>query len=490
MPKIPIYQTQEKIPDRAGSPEAAGLGLAAAIRSEEIKQRGFYNFQRSLSDVSDAMGQVVRHEEIRQQKVKEAEQAMEHIEKSSRITRTLADLGEKYEADQDWKTKPERFQKEARAYIDEEIKNTADPVVSRMLRKDSERLFLHHELAIRHSAGKQRIDNFKATGLAALEDYEREEARAPDDLAREIIRGKRKASVAGMIEAGVITAAEGQKLDQTLDERQAANQVIQAMRHDPQGVLGRLHKGEFENLTPEKREQLIGAAQRQIEAQQNKAEREFRQMVTLAERSERMQAKAVKETQQANFGKLAAGQTRGRVTLADIDKAMENRQIDEVQYKQLSDRYHRDVETQIHEAEKFIDQSFASKGVFERRDNANERFRADLKREVRDRSRAGELPNNVLNEIIDRENKKPKPINSLPTPLFLDGKKDDIGALERAAQATAQRFRDGVIDEATARREAKVIENLKASIRYRDQQKAETETKKPEGSSKNSRVAK
>lgn len=484
MPRIPMYIAQGKIPDRVADPEAAGLPFQAMIRAEEGMQRQGLALQMAGQTVSGAVGRYITHEQARQQKVKEAAQALEHIERSSRLTEALGELGERYASDPDWEGKHERFRQESRKLIDDEVKQIKDPVVSLMIRKDAERLHLHHDLAVRQSASRQRLDAWKAQGLNALEVYEREEARAPDELARQLINSKRQAAVAGMVQAGVIDQVTAQKINQSLDERLAANRVIQEMRVDPAGVLERLQSGRFENLTPERREGLIGAAQRQIDARQRQAEADLRRTVIEEERQERRSERTLRETQRANFSKLAAGQTTGKATLADIDQALNNRQIDEAHYRQLLDRHSRDMEREINEGEQHLDQTFRTKGAMEMLDPANEQYRARLKRELRERVRAGEMPGSVLDSILFREQKTPQSPSAYPTPMFLDGKKDDLAALERAKQATAEKFQQGLIDRATAKREMLNLDRLAEAVRARSKP---AEGAKDERKSKSSR---
>ncbi len=484
MPKIPVYIAKEQYPEHVADPENVGMPYRAIIQAEEGIQRQGLAMQIAGQTISGAVSRYVSHEQLRDRKVREAAQAAEYIERSARLTAGLGELGESYINDTGWQGKHEKFQQEARKLIDTEINNIKDPVVSLMVRKDAERLYAHHDLAVRRSASGQRIDAWKAQGLQALEIYEREEARAPDDLAAQIINSRRKATIAGMVQAGVIDQTTGFKLDQSLDERLAVNRVIQEMRVDPARVMQGLQAGRYENLTPERRESLIGSAQRQIEARDRQAEMALRRSVIESERTERQQEKNLREAQRQNYSSLAAGQASGKTSLADIDEALQLRHIDEVHYRQLLDRHRHDLEKEINEGEGYLRQTFKKTGPMAAFiDPEEEALIARLQKEFRDRVRSGEMPENVLNQIEVREQNTPRSPASYPTPLYLKGKKDDLSALEKAGQITKQKFESGEIDVATAKRELFNLKRLIESVHHSQQQQQKTETEKKESKS-------
>ena len=461
MPKIPVYLAEEKLPSVARDVETVGKPFRAQIMAEQSMQETLQTAAKGVTRISD---QVLRMQAQRL----EIDRAMTRIEKTINIQRGLQDISNRYELDQDWQTKPERFKAAANQLVELELQDIKDPLVKQHVRRDVSRVQMHYEALITHQANKQRADQYRAQGLQVLEESERLEAQAPDEIAREKLRAQRIGVIAALTKMGVMTETEAQRINQGLNEKLAANRVLQDMRADPAAVLSRLQKNEYPDLTPEKRESLIGAAQREIERQDRKRDMALKESVARADQEERAYNKAMLEAQRANFARLAAGQTLGKVKLLDIDEALNKRLINEDQYRMLIDRHKQDLRRDIERGEKHLDQMFRSRSPLEALDPTNEQYRARLKREFSDRVKSGEMPDNVLDEIIAREQATPPNPKAVPLPMFFDGRRDDLKVedVKRAAEKIIQALQDGRLDPNVAERELKKAKTLIDALNY------------------------
>lgn len=196
----------------------------------------------------------------------EARRTKDLLDAQASAARELADLELSIEQDPDFRGAPERFTTEAKEIRERHMRGLDGQMQGRFGR-EFDQLALPKQTTVRRRAFKREVDVAVAGLDTITSEYARQAAVARSQPEREQLVDQGRLAIAGMVEAGFISAQDGVARDQgflsSIDEAQLRNM----MTDDPEAAeLALLDVASFRNLAPEARARLNDTVARRADS--------------------------------------------------------------------------------------------------------------------------------------------------------------------------------------------------------------------------------
>lgn len=248
------------------------------------------------------------------------------LDAQASAARELADLELSIEQYPDFRGAPDRFQREARGIRERHLQGM-DGQVQGQFSREFDALVLPKQTTVRRRAFKREVDGAIAGLDAITPEYANQAAAAGSQPERDQLIDQGRLAIAGMVEAGFITAQDGVARDQkflsSIDEAGLRNM----MTSDPEAAeLALLDRGSFRNLSPEARARLNDTVVRRADSARAERARQ-------SEAAERKADKAREDRADVLLKEAYAREADGRLDRTYIDDIRS--EISPSEYKSL-----------------------------------------------------------------------------------------------------------------------------------------------------------
>jgi hypothetical protein len=249
MPKLPTAA------DFGGSP--AARGNIEQLQAPQL--RGLASAQSALVNAGQAVEEIGASMQAMDDKLTAARQAAQLSDALGKATGEIGELEIKYQNDADFKTSHKRFQDESGGIRAKYEKSVDDPTVRAAFNKQ----YGNIETTKRLNVMKMALGKEGEYNVASLDDsmtaYAKAAASAGNDAERELVINQARVSLAGMQQAGWITADNAAKREQNFVVKIDEARVSQAMFEAPGDTSTKLAFDPTfaSNLDPDKRQDMI-----------------------------------------------------------------------------------------------------------------------------------------------------------------------------------------------------------------------------------------
>lgn len=504
MPKIVGYTSSESVNTGVGSPRAPYQDEAGVLRLLGIVHPVSDEVGKTVSKTGAAMAnmglKLLERERNNEQIVESANAQIEGISQLGNLYKEV------YSDKVNYHTAADRYESKSKEVVDNILNNISDREVRAPLTKTLGMYRVQHQIELNGHIVEYRQKTNQANLLGNVEkliDHSGKTELGSNEFNQVVTTGSSMIKAYG-VNIGM-NPVEVEKLDQHFRGGVSKTQALRIMNQGddgPQRLIDMVTMGELPDLEPGAREALINTATRRIQAINTRRDADVRRSIAMEDRSDRQVDRLEGKVQDQNFGSLGAliqrrTDSNGNPISTDairvlINKAAEERDIRPEHVNKLEGMLHRDYKEDLSTFNKRIDENFSTKGKFEGLDRDNEKYKSRLKIEGEERIRNGERPNDVYQDIEQREQRKtPLTPKAYPTPVMLTGDKENLADLQKAAEKTAmaiEAYNDAIkegkskayalqagMDPKVGARELKNLRDLINAVNYHNKLKVERE---------------
>jgi hypothetical protein len=426
---------------------AALMGASLAEAGKELTTAG-----QKASTTLGGFADVILEYEKKQAKARKEIDLAWHVAKTAEQLDTAT---EELKQDPDYRNKTEKWNTLSQTIYQQRVQAIDDPEVSQAFQKKWPEMQGNKGREVRHAARRQENEDLKAKMNDSLEIYERLIPEAKNDVEQFNLVKEYQETIIRAQAAGVITAVDAQKRIQEGKEKIAEAGAMRAMRvQGPERFLADVEAGKYKNLDPKVSERLLHTATRLSELN-------LKQNTTAWEKLEKQAEKLKEKQEKEEEALLQAGIIKGNLGYQDLETAYRQGKITARGYLSGTRLLERDIDRQLKESETWIDHWFRTAGILQALDPVNEKYRADLKMEMRNRVNGGEAPERAFQTILQREFNKPKDLDYYPRPMFFEGEDTNLEEYKKAMARTVEAATAGHLDQRTTYYQKILIEARK-----------------------------
>jgi hypothetical protein len=276
-----------------------------------------------IGEVASDSGQILAKTA---QSFKEAEDASILATATTDAKRKLKELEFQFEADTDFSTVSERFDKRSEE-IKAEIANKVGSAKARGAFLNAfENSRFASEFAVRSKARERQVQFGQGQLTRNLDTLAGLMAQADNDLDRDDIKRKAILMLENAMQTGLIKADDQAKMELGFLSRAETVRAREDLQRNPgQFAQDILDPAKYPDIDEQRRQVLSEQADRKVEAVQ-------RERIRRSEKAERDQEKAVKSAQEAREAELRVSAMKGDLTEDQLTDALTNRDIDAAQF--------------------------------------------------------------------------------------------------------------------------------------------------------------
>lgn len=209
------------------------------------------------------------------------------------------------------------------------IKGVDDPLAQAALQREILQFQVQAGIEARTTQIKQQVEWSRGALDEQLHLRRQEIARTPP-VERERLMGQSLDMIYAAAGAGYISPLEAEKKARGFTDGVAEDELALRVYHDPEQVLEDMYTGAYDAMSVDARQRVIINAERRAEALRD-------ERIAGLHRDESASRQRAKDVQELNFGTYYDFVVRGQMTETALREALDKREIDGTQYKQLLD---------------------------------------------------------------------------------------------------------------------------------------------------------